>query len=94
MNSNPKVCAVVVTYNRKELLLNCLQFLIKQTYPISHIVVVNNASTDDTINFLEENGWINSEQFTLLTLPCNKGGAGAFMKVLSMPTRIILSIFG
>ncbi|MEG9480725.1 glycosyltransferase family 2 protein [Mannheimia sp. HC-2023] len=82
MNSNPKVCAVVVTYNRKELLLNCLQFLIKQTYPIAHIVVVNNASTDDTINFLEENGWINSEKLTLLTLPCNKGGAGGFYEGL------------
>lgn len=45
------ICAVVVTYNRKDLLLNCLQALQAQSYPPSHIVVVNNTSTDGTVDF-------------------------------------------
>ena len=72
------ICAVVVTYNRKDLLLNCLQALQAQSYPPSHIVVVNNASTDGTVDFLHAEGWLDSDKFTLLTLDTNQGGAGGF----------------
>ncbi|QBQ63410.1 glycosyltransferase [Actinobacillus indolicus] len=75
---NKSICAVVVTYNRKELLLNCLKALQTQTYPLDHIVVINNASQDGTVEYLRENGWWDSEQFTLITLPNNQGGAGGF----------------
>lgn len=75
---NKSICAVVVTYNRKELLLNCLNALQTQTYPLDHIVVINNASQDGTVEYLRENGWWDSEQFTLITLPNNQGGAGGF----------------
>lgn len=75
---NKSVCAVVVTYNRKEQLLQCLQALNLQTYPLAHIVVINNASTDGTTEFLHQNGWQDSERFTLITLPENQGGAGGF----------------
>lgn len=78
MNSNPEVCAVVVTYNRKALLNRCLTALNEQTLKPDHIVVINNASTDGTIDFLEEQGWINNETFTLMTLETNQGGAGGF----------------
>ena len=42
------VCAVVVTYNRKNHLLECLEGLRKQTRPIDAIYLVDNASTDGT----------------------------------------------
>ncbi|MGX3096677.1 glycosyltransferase family 2 protein [Ursidibacter sp. B-7004-1] len=72
------ICAVVVTYNRKELLLKCLNALQNQTYPLDHIVVVNNASSDGTIDFLNENGWRDNDHFTIIDLPENQGGAGGF----------------
>lgn len=78
MDCTKSICAVVVTYNRKELLLNCLAALKNQTYAIDHIIVVNNASKDGTVDFLAENGWVNSDQFTLITLNENLGGAGGF----------------
>ncbi|MBD3842385.1 MAG: glycosyl transferase, family 2, partial [Campylobacterales bacterium] len=34
MENKETVCAVVVTYNRKELLIECLDALMKQTRPI------------------------------------------------------------
>ena len=43
-----KVCAVVVTYNRRAWLIECLQTLLAQSRALDGIVVVNNASTDDT----------------------------------------------
>ncbi len=53
------ICAVVVTYNRKELLIECLEALLKQTRPIQGIYLIDNASTDGTERLLFEKGYIN-----------------------------------
>ena len=52
------VCAVVVTYNRKILLLECLESLMKQTRPIDSICIIDNASTDETPEILLKNKFI------------------------------------
>ena len=78
MHTEKSICAVVVTFNRKALLLNCLNALKAQTHPLTHIVVIDNASTDGTADFLGEHGWTNNDVFTLITLPENMGGAGGF----------------
>ncbi len=52
------VCAVVVTYNRKNLLLECLDAIRKQTRPVQGIYLIDNASTDGTPETLLENGYI------------------------------------
>ena len=68
------VCAVVVTFNRKELLRKCLQSLLRQTRALDCILVVDNASTDGTLDAL------NAEFASLqqLKLKTNTGGAGGF----------------
>lgn len=50
------VVAVVVTYNRKDFLLECLAGLSNQTHPIDGLVLVDNASNDGTPYLLQENG--------------------------------------
>ncbi|QWR78602.1 glycosyltransferase family 2 protein [Candidatus Magnetomonas plexicatena] len=55
---HPSVCAVVVTYNRKALLLECLDGIIKQTVPVEAIYLVDNASFDGTPEALLEAGLI------------------------------------
>ena len=52
------VCAVVVTYNRKNLLLECLEALRKQTRPVQGIYLIDNASADGTPEVLLEEGYI------------------------------------
>ena len=52
MNFN--VCVVIVTYNRLNKLKKTLDYYDKQQLSPSHIVVVNNASTDSTSQFLQE----------------------------------------
>jgi len=69
-----RVCAVVVTYNRKNLLGPCLQSLLVQTRPLDRILVVDNASTDGTPDFVRQN----FPQLTLMRLDRNSGGAGGF----------------
>ncbi|NEN76016.1 glycosyltransferase [Pelistega sp. NLN82] len=87
MLKKPTICAVVVTFNRKALLLNCLNALKQQTYFLNHIVVIDNASTDGTADFLHENKWINNEFFTFISLPENSGGAGGFYEGIKYATE-------
>ncbi|MDD3229653.1 MAG: glycosyltransferase [Oscillospiraceae bacterium] len=48
-----KILAVVVTYNRKKLLEECLQALLTQTYDSFDILIIDNASTDGTKKMIE-----------------------------------------
>lgn len=45
--SNFRIVAAVVTYNRKELLVECINALLKQTEPVD-LMIIDNASTDGT----------------------------------------------
>lgn len=48
------IAAIVVTYNRKILLGQCLDGVLKQTRPVDALFIVDNCSTDGTAAFLEE----------------------------------------
>ncbi|HMU10987.1 MAG TPA: glycosyltransferase, partial [Ferruginibacter sp.] len=65
-----KVIAVVVTYNRKALLTECIAALRNQTRPLDAILVVNNGSTDDT----EE--WVSAQKDLVLINQKNVGSSG------------------
>lgn len=58
MENKETVCAVVITYNRKNLLIECLEALRKQTRPIQGIYLIDNASTDGTPELLFKEGYI------------------------------------
>lgn len=64
--------AVVVAYNRAELLVEVLAGLRAQSEPLAGIVVVDNASTDGTGEVAR------AEDVDLVTLNRNTGGAGGF----------------
>ena len=67
------VTAVVVTYNRVELLGECLDALVAQTTPVGRVVVVDNASTDDTAELLASRSEVD-----VVRMSVNTGGAGGF----------------
>lgn len=71
-----RVAAVVVTYNRRALLLECLDCLRRQTATGLDIIVVDNASTDGTgaaLAPLRAKG-----RLTYINTGANLGGAGGF----------------
>jgi len=73
-----KVIAVVVTFNRKDLLLECLRGLLNQTRKVDEVILVNNASTDGTEELLKANGILDEPLITYFHLDKNSGGAGGF----------------
>jgi GT2 family glycosyltransferase len=74
------VHAVVVTFNRKALLTECLDALSASEHPVERIVVVDNASTDGTPDLLRERGYLDRPEIEYVRLDDNLGGAGGFAK--------------
>lgn len=72
------MAAVVVTYNRKELLGRCLNAIFAQARPVDRAIVVDNCSTDGTPKFLEAGGYLKRTDLDYVRLPENSGGAGGF----------------
>lgn len=66
-----KITAVIVTYNRLELLKSCLQSVREQSRKPDEIIVINNGSTDKTQD------WLSTQNVTTYTKE-NNGGAGGF----------------
>ena len=50
--SQEKIAAVVVTYNRKDLLGQCLDSLLRQSHPLDALYIIDNHSTDGTYESL------------------------------------------
>ena len=72
-----RVVAIVVTYNRKELLLECIEALMHQSSPCD-VLIVDNASTDGTNEFLRNRDIFNDNRVHYLRLEKNFGGSGGF----------------
>ncbi|SEK46136.1 Glycosyltransferase, GT2 family [Pseudobutyrivibrio ruminis] len=77
---NLKYAVVIVTYNRLELLKECLSAVLNQTYAFNDIYIVNNCSTDGTTAFLAE---VNQDNVHVFNMDKNIGGAGGFSYGLS-----------
>ena len=73
-----KIAAIVVTYNRKELLRECLESLLNQSRPLETIILVNNASTDGTEEMLSGEGYLDNTIIHYIKSEQNTGGAGGF----------------
>jgi len=65
-----KIAAVILTYNRRNLLLDCLKKVHDQEYPLESIIVVDNHSTDDTVPSVRKH-------FPDVQLICNDKNYGA-----------------
>ena len=70
-----KLGVVIVTYNRLELLKECIIACEEQSEKFEKVIVINNASTDGTKEYLES---LNYENLKIINSTENLGGAGGF----------------
>ena len=68
------ITAIVVTFNRRELLIRCIEHLRKQTVRLDNIIVVNNGSMDGTAE------WLDSQTDFQVIHQENVGGSGGFYR--------------
>jgi len=69
--SAPKVSIIIVNYNGKELLQKCLDSLLNVKYDNFEIILVDNNSTDGTVEFITKN----YPSLIIIKLDSNKGFA-------------------
>ena len=73
------ICAVVVTYNRKELLKQCLRALLSQETPLTTVIIMDNASTDGTEELFAQPESVEGHTLVrYMRLEKNLGGSGGF----------------
>src|SRR4051794_23254732 len=72
-NANQSVAVVVVTYNRLALLKECIDALKHQSRKPETIIIVNNASTDGTTEWLGT-----MKDIVVIDRALNEGSAGGF----------------
>lgn len=72
------IAGLVVTFNRKKLLVETLDSILNQTLPVKKLFVVNNASTDGTDKLLDEYKEKYGNRIEIINLSENLGGAGGF----------------
>jgi GT2 family glycosyltransferase len=54
MDYNPKVSIIIVTYNNAKEIQNCINSVLKQAFEPFEIIIVDNASADNTVNLIRE----------------------------------------
>lgn len=78
--SSPLISLIVVNWNGRHLLKECLSSLSQQTYSPTEIIVVDNGSTDGSVDFLRQN----FPYVQLVQLTENYGFAGGNLKGLAV----------
>ncbi len=69
-----KYSVVIVTYNRLDLLKECIQAVFNQSLKFDDVIIVDNASSDGTIDFLHQY----DDLFHIIYEKINGGGAKGF----------------
>ena len=73
-----KVAVVIVTYNRVNLLEKTINAVLRQTVNPEIIYIINNSSTDKTIEVCEKISFLSNIKINLINKKVNDGGAGGF----------------
>jgi glycosyltransferase involved in cell wall biosynthesis len=91
MNSQPLISIAACTYNGQEYLVEQLDSLVAQTYPYIEIVVVDDASTDETYSILE-NYAARYPQFKIYRNQHNVGFTENFERAVSLCTGEFIAL--
>lgn len=85
--TKPKVSIVIVTWNNEKDIVDCVNSLLKQSYPTEEIIIVDNLSSDNTVKIIEEKfkdfkkvNLIKSDRNTFFTGGHNMGMKAAMQK--------------
>ncbi len=72
--SPPRVAVIVLNYNGKEVTLQALPSISQMRYPSFDVVVVDNASTDDSVSAIRAA----HPELAIVTVDVNQGAAGGY----------------
>ncbi|MFD2036369.1 glycosyltransferase family 2 protein [Belliella marina] len=76
----PSICAIVVTFNRINILKENIENIFSQSLKISHLIVVDNGSSDGTLDYLKSH---ENPNLSLVSLDENLGFGAGLQKGMS-----------
>lgn len=82
-----KIISVIVTFNRKEKLVEAVDCLLQQTIKPDKVIIVDNGSTDGTEDALRQAQILDNKAIDYHKLPENLGGAGGFSKGIQLALK-------
>ncbi|VAW48327.1 hypothetical protein MNBD_GAMMA03-2074 [hydrothermal vent metagenome] len=88
INFSPTISIVLPTHNGAQYLKQSIESCLKQTYPNIELVIVNDGSTDTTVEIINS---FNDARIKYISLPTNKGIVAALNKGFSETTGEFLS---
>ncbi len=74
MNFDPFFSIVIPVYNRCNLLGNTISSILQQTFGAYEVIIIDDGSTDDTLNFLKKN-YGDKPNFKIISQPNRERGA-------------------
>ncbi|MHB8692807.1 MAG: glycosyltransferase [Solirubrobacteraceae bacterium] len=78
------VCAVICTFNKRELLLECLDALAAQTDKLDRVIIVDNASNDGTLTAIAGSEAARAlNRVDYIELAENAGASGGFAEAIA-----------
>jgi GT2 family glycosyltransferase len=75
-----KIVALVITWNRKILLEKNIMSLLNQTRKVDLIIIIDNGSSDGSLQHLKAAGLLSSDRITYLHFSENQGPAAGFVR--------------
>jgi GT2 family glycosyltransferase len=85
----PKVSIIVVNYNGKHLIAECIDSILRQTYVDYELIVVDNGSTDGSVVFLNERY---KDRISLIQNRTNLGFAGGNNVGIAASTGVFIAL--
>jgi GT2 family glycosyltransferase len=89
MRNKPEVSIIIVNWNGEGLLRECLESLCRQVYDHFEIIVVDNASTDNSVELVRDE----YPHVRLIRLPQNQGFAGGNIEGFRMAKGEYIALF-
>ena len=88
------VTAVVVSYNREDLLAECLAGIDRQTRQPDRLIIIDNASTDGALIVARRFAARTAIRTRVVALPRNMGGAGGFTAGIALAVEPLMQPLG
>ncbi|GAA5499538.1 glycosyltransferase [Lactiplantibacillus plajomi] len=82
-----KIACVIVTYNRKRLMVEALNSVLTQEQAPEYVFVIDNASTDGVAELLHDRFAFDQQHLVYYRSPKNLGGSAGFAQGIKLALR-------
>lgn len=92
METQPLISIIIPIYNRSNLIVSCIESLLNQSYTNLEIIIINDKSTDNTLNELQQ--YLSNDRIIILSNHENYGCYTTINMAINMASGEYITIHG